>query len=292
MQLALSNSVNTPDYCPESRYATKYANFNGSDSKALVNDLGRLPSLLAGGTGTIGDNVSFAMWVKATWSIPDSPADAVVNAIPFFMLGSDTDVHESFRCYYMIEDGSANNKNDLIIEIRTTSPGNARQVDIARLSSNTSITGSTSSAHSAMWRSGNTNINTNADGFVHVAFTRGTGEWSIYWNGQSMSLIDNDSGSLNTSTSEYDSFSLGFFEYSNLYGQLGMRDFAIWNSELSATEVGKLYNFGVITDYTDLIATEPLLHYPLQADGNDVIGRIASGTTLNFTLSNVTFEDI
>jgi hypothetical protein len=291
MQLGLSNSITTPEYC-ESAYATKYASFNGSDSKALCNDLGRLPGILAGGTGTIGDNVSFAMWVKATWSIPDSPADAVVNTIPIFMLGSDTDVHEAFRCYYMIEDGSATNKNDLVIEVRTTSPGNARQVDIARLNSNNSITGSDSGSHSDMWSSHNGDIETNADGFVHIAFTRGTGEWSIYWNGQAMTLLDNDSGSLNTSTSEYDSFSIGFWEYSNLFGQLGVRDFALWSSELSSSDVELLNNSGVMADYRTLINTSPLLYYPLQEDGNDVALNISSGTTNNFTLSNVTFTDI
>ena len=292
MQLALSNSITTPEYCEDALWATKFASFNGSDSKALCNDLGRLPSILAGGTGTIGDNVSFAMWVKATWSIPDSPADAVVNTIPIFLLGSDTDVHEAFRCYYMIEDGSATNKNDLIIEIRTTSPSNARQVDIARLNNNNSITGSDSGNHSDMWSSHNGDIETNADGFVHLAFTRGTGEWRIYWNGQEMSLLDNDAGSLNTSTSEYDSFSIGFWEYSNLFGQLGVRDFAIWNSELSSSDVENLNNSGVMADYRTLINTNPLLYYPLQEDGQDVIGSIASGSTNNFTLTNVTFTDI
>ena len=292
MQLALSNSITTPEYCEDALWATKFASFNGSDSKALCNDLGRLPSLLAGGTGTIGDNVSFAMWVKATWSIPDSPADTAVNHIPIFMLGSDTDVHESFRAYYMIEDGSATNKNDLIIEVRTTSPGNARQVDIARLNSNLSITGSQSNLHSKMWSSHNSNIITNADGFVHIAFTRGTGEWSIYWNGQSMSLLDNDSGSLNTSVSEYDSFSLGFWEYSSLFAQIGIRDFALWSSELSSSDVELLNNSGVMADYRTLISTSPLLYYPLQEDGNDVMQNLLFLSTNNFTLSNVTFDDI
>ena len=289
MQLALSNSITTPEYC-ESAYATKYASFNGTDSKALTNSLNRLPSILASGTGTIGDNVTIAMWVKATWEIPDSPADADPNVIPIFMLGSDTDVHESFRCYYFVEDGSATNKNDLVIEIRSTAPGNAKNVEFMRLHSNSSLTGSTSSAHSNMWRDGNTNINTNADGFVHLAFTRGTGDWSVYWNGQAAgTLIDSDSGTLASTVGDYDSFSLGYWEYSDLYGKLGMRDFAIWDTELVAGKIELLYNSGTIADYSTLIAETPEVYYPLEEDGNNVA---SGGLPVNFTLSNVTFDNI
>ena len=289
MQLALSNSITTPEYC-ESAYATKYASFNGTDSKALTNSLNRLPDLLKASTGTIGDNVTIAMWVKATWEIPDSPADADPNVIPIFMLGSDTDVHESFRCYYFIEDSSATNKNDLVIEIRSTAPGNARNIEFMRLHSNSSLTGSTSATHSNMWRAGNSNINTNADGFVHIAFTRGTGDWSVYWNGIAAgTTIDSDSGTLASSSTEYDSFSLGYWEYSDFFGKLGMRDFAIWTEELSAGNIELLYNSGVIADYQTLINTTPQVYYPLQEDGNN----IAQGLLpINFTLSNVTFDNI
>ena len=289
MQLSLSNSITTPEYC-ESAYATKYASFNGTNSKAVTNSLNRVPSLLAAGTGTIGDNVTIAMWVKATWEVPDSPADADPNVIPLFMLGSGTDVHESFRCYYFIEDSSANNKNDLVIEIRSTAPSNARNIEFMRLHSNSSLTGSTSSAHSAMWRAGNSNINTNADGFVHIAFTRGTGDWSVYWNGQAAgTTIDSDTGVLASTIGDYDSFSLGYWEYSDFYGKLGMRDFAIWSSELSSGNIETLYNSGVMADYQTLISSNPLVYYPLQADGNNV----ASGALpVNFTLTNVTFDNI
>ena len=289
MQLSLSNSITTPEYC-ESAYATKYASFNGTNSKAVTNSLNRVPSLLAAGTGTIGDNVTIAMWVKATWEVPDSPADADPNVIPLFMLGSGTDVHESFRCYYFIEDSSANNKNDLVIEIRSTAPSNARNIEFMRLHSNSSLTGSTSSAHSAMWRAGNSNINTNADGFVHIAFTRGTGDWSVYWNGQAAgTLIDSDTGVLASTIGDYDSFSLGYWEYSDFFGKLGMRDFAIYAAELSSSDIESLYNSGVMADYTTLISSNPLVYYPLQEDGNNV----ASGLLpVNFTLSNVTFDNI
>ena len=289
MQLSLSNSITTPEYC-ESAYATKYASFNGTDSKGVTNSLNRLPSNLAGGTGTIGDNVTIAMWVKATWEIPDSPADADPNFIPIFMLGSDTDVHESFRCYYMVEDSSATNKNDLAIEIRSTAPSNAKNIEFMRLHSNSSLTGSSSSAHANMWRSGNSNINTNADGFVHLAFTRGTGDWAVYWNGVAAgTLIDYDSGTLASTTGDYDSFSIGFWEYSGLFGKLGMRDFAIWSEELSAGKIELLYNSGIIADYSTLLTEQPEVYYPLEEDGNNVA---QSALPVNFTLSNVTFDNI
>ena len=289
MQLSLSNSITTPEYC-ESAYATKYASFNGTNSKAVTNSLNRLPDLLASSTGTIGDNVTIAMWVKATWEIPDSPADADPNVIPIFMLGSGNDVHESFRCYYFIEDSSANNKNDLVIEIRSSTPSNARNIEFMRLHSNSSLTGSTSSAHTQMWRAGNSNINTNADGFVHIAFTRGTGDWKVFWNGQSAgTLIDSDSGTLASTSGDYDSFSLGYWEYSDFFGKLGMRDFAIYNTQLADSKIETLYNSGVMADYSTLLSDDPTVYYPLQEDGNNV----AFGSLpINFTLSNVTFDNI
>tara|TARA_R110002020_G_scaffold70653_2_gene183303 strand:+ start:705 stop:1577 length:873 start_codon:yes stop_codon:yes gene_type:complete len=290
MQLNLSNSITTPDYCVDT-WATKFASFNGTSSKAITNDLGRLPDQLASGTGTIGDNITIIMWVKATWEVPDSPADSSTNSIPIFYLGSDTDVHESIRCYYMIEDSSANNKNDLFIEVRTSSPSNLKQIEFMRLhfNSNPSITGSTSSDHADMWRSGNTNINTNADGFVQLAFTRTTGDWTIYWNGQTGTLGDLDAGTLASTINDYDSFSLGFWEYADFYGKLGMRDFAIYREELSAVEIDSLYNNGVMADYTTLIASSPHIYYPLEEDGDNAS---LSGPPVNLTLSNVTFESI
>ncbi len=289
MQLALSNSITTSDYC-ETAYATQYASFNGTSSRAITNSLGRLPTLISG-TGTTGDNVSIVMWVKATWEIPDSPADSSTNVIPIFYLGSDTDVHEAIRCFYSIEDSSANNKNDLFIEVRTSDPSNLKQVEFGRLhfSTNPNITGSTSADHANMWRSGNTNINTNADGFVQLAFVRGTGDWSIYWNGQALTTGDLDAGTLASTVGNYDSFSLGYWQYADVYGKLGIRDFAIWNTELSAGKVELLYNNGIMADYTTLINDNPTVYYPLEEDGNDVS---SNALGVNFNLSNVTFDNL
>jgi len=273
------------------RYATRFASFNGSSSKALAAP-GRLPPVLAG-SGTLGENITFSMWIKATWTIPASPPDAVVNTIPFFMLGNDSDVHESFRMYYMIEDGSANNKNDLVMELRSTTGANARQNEIMRLSAsgspnNATITGSSAADHEKMWDSDNSAITTNSDGFVHIICSRGTLDWKIFWNGQECEIIDNDSGSLNTDVSLFDSFSIGYWEYSDTYGQLGVRDFAIYNSQLSGSDVTALYNGGVLADHRNLIVPQPIVYYPFEEDGNDVM--LSTGP--NFTLTNVTFEDI
>jgi hypothetical protein len=272
-------------------WATQFANFNGTDAKALA-EPGRLPSVLAG-SGTIGDNVTFSMWIKATWNIPVSPADAVVNNIPIFMLGSDTDVHEGFRMYYMIEDGSANNKNDIVIELRSSNPSNTRQNEIMRLSAtglpnNSVITGSDSSAHDDMWDNDNTKIKDNAEGFVHIVCSRTTGDWSVFWNSQECEVIENDSGSLNQDVSEYDSFSIGYWQYSDSFGQLGVRDFAVYNSQLSSSDVTALYNDGKLEDHRNLITPQPIVYYPFQEDGNDII----TSTGPNLTLSNVTFESI
>ena len=272
-------------------WATQFANFNGTDAKALA-DAHRLPTALAG-AGTIGDNVTFSMWIKATWNIPVSPSDAVVNNIPIFMLGSDTDVHEAFRMYYMIEDGSANNKNDIVIELRSSNPSNARQNEIMRLSdsntpNNSLITGSDSTSHADMWDNDNTDIKTNADGFVHIVCSRATGDWSVFWNGNACEVIENDSGSLNQDVSEYDSFSIGYWEYADSFGKLGMRDFAIYNSQLSNSDVAALYNEGKIDDHRDLITPQPTVYYPFQEDGNDIMVSVGP----NLTLTNVTFESL
>ena len=270
-------------------YATRFASFNGSSSKALAAP-GRLPAVLAG-SGTLGENITFSMWIKATWTIPASPEDAVVNNIPFFMLGSDTDVHEGFRMYYMIEDGSANDKNDVIIELRSSTPGNSRQNELLRLhdgGSNATITGSSAADHDKMWDSDNSAITTNNDGFVHIVCSRSTSDWSMFWNGNQCTVLTNDSGSLNTDASEFDSFSIGYWEYADAYGQLGVRDFAIYNSQLSGSDVTALYNGGVLADHRNLITPQPIVYYPFEEDGNDVI----TSTGPNLTLTNVTFESL
>ena len=46
-------------------YATRFASFNGTSSKALASP-GRLPFELAG-SGTLGENITFSMWIKATF---------------------------------------------------------------------------------------------------------------------------------------------------------------------------------------------------------------------------------
>tara|TARA_R100001510_G_scaffold9040_1_gene6947 strand:- start:849 stop:1478 length:630 start_codon:yes stop_codon:yes gene_type:complete len=209
------------------------------------------------------------------------------------MLGSDTDVHESFRMYYMIEDGSANNKNDVVMELRSSNPGNSRQNEIMRLSAsgspnNSTITGSSTADHEKMWDSDNPSITTNNDGFVHIICSRGTLDWKIFWNGNECEVIDNDSGSLNTDINEFDSFSIGYWEYADAYGQLGVRDFAIYNSQLSGSDVTALYNGGVLADHRGLITPQPIVYYPFEEDGNDVI--VSTGP--NLTLTDVTFENI
>jgi len=272
-------------------WATQFASFNGTSSKAL-SDAGRLPGVLQG-SGTLGEDITFSMWVKATWNIPVSPSDASVNTIPIFMLGSDTDVHESFRMYYMVEDGSATNKNDLVMELRSTSPSNTRQVDFVRLSAsnspnNSQITGSASVDHVDMWDNDNQSIKTNAEGFVHLVCSRSNSDWKIFWNGTTCEVTDNDSGSLNTDSSQFDSFSIGYWEYSDFYGKLGIRDFAIYDSELDEADILALYNSGKFEDHRDLITRQPIVYYPFEENGKDVI--ISTGP--DFTLSNVTFESI
>ena len=88
---------------------------------------------------------------------------------------------------------------------------------------------------------------------------------------------------------DYDSFSLGYWEYSDFFGKLGMRDFAIYNTQLADSKIETLYNSGVMADYSTLLSDDPTVYYPLQEDGNNV----AFGSLpINFTLSNVTFDNI
>ena len=270
----------------QSVWATRFASFNGTSSKALVSP-GALVSTLKGG-GDIGDNVSFSMWIKATWTIPASPTNSAIDFIPFWYLGSNTDVHESMRMFYSIESGSTN-KNDVNIDLRSTAPSNVRQNDTMRLhdGDNAAQTGSAGSSHVQMWDSDNTNITTNNEGFVHLVVTRGTGDWKIYWNGVvAASIIDNDSGSLNQDDSEYDSFSVGYWEYADSYALMGIRDYAVYASELSAGNVRLLYNEGKFDDHRGLITPQPVAYYPLESDGVDVISGV------DFSLTNVTFSEL
>ena len=68
-----------------------------------------------------------------------------------------------------------------------------------------------------------------------------------------------------------------------------MRDFAIWSEELIAGKIELLYNSGIIADYSTLLTEQPEVYYPLEEDGNNVA---QSALPVNFTLSNVTFDNI
>lgn len=285
--LGLGNSITSSSSISETAYpgATKFASFNGTSSKAVVADPSALVSSLKAAGGEIGQNITYSMWIKATWEIPNSPADSETDVVPFWFLGNDSDVHEGMRSYYSIE-VSGVDKNQLFVDLRSTAPSNrkySRYVILHSSGTNQTATGSTAQTHEAMWRSGNTNINTNSDGFVHIAVSRSTAGWKIYWNGTSLGVSDNGSDTITQDDSLYNSFSLGHWEYANSFAKMGMRDFAIYGSQLTDGNISTLYHSGTIADVRTLLTEQPQVYYPLEADGADMING------LNMTLTNVTF---
>ena len=143
---------------------------------------------------------------------------------------------------------------------------------------------------SGWWHNSNKG-NVNSQSFVHLAFTRASGEWSIYWNGQVLgSSIDVDSGVLDFNEGNVNEFWLGRSFTNQEYFKMGYRDIAYFNAELSASEVAELYNSGTLFDVRTHSQADNLgLYWPCE-DVEEFSGAGASARLE--LLGNVTFKTL
>ena len=267
-------------------WATQFLSFDGSNDKAQLTLNESIRTQLSGtndSTDDIHNNITISMWVKPTWQFDESGA----NFIGLFILGDDSTVHEGIRLFYQFENGAGTFQNRLWGEARSDAGSNLKQTDYATLSDNNSITGTgTGSADSVLWDVNNVG-NTNDNGLVNLVWTRGTGDWDIYWNGNAMTMVDGGNDTLSTDESQYDILELGTFSYQSSFHKYGVRDLAIFNRNLDATQIAELYNSGKFFDVRKHSAAEFLVYYcPLETDGTELI----AGNDL--TITGATFTSL
>jgi len=172
-----------PDPCVENLYGVC---FDGVSSYA-VNNAGILgPDPSSGSTRK--------MWVSL-WVKDMSNAAADVGESIFSQGISGNTSNDWFRMTYRPQASGGAPRNQIELEWRANGTTNRAREFYRLYSSNSSITGAGSDTD--YWIDGNTNINTNADGFVHLLWimdlpkvggtiNTGTTDFNLYWNGQLM----------------------------------------------------------------------------------------------------------
>jgi hypothetical protein len=255
----------------------KFLAFDGVDDKAEFNVDSDFIASVAG-EGNIGANIAFSFWIKPSWSTSGGFAPRRVN---FFYLGAPSDNHESVQGYYQLTNSSGTAQNRLWSELRATTTSNTRDNDLSQLYSNNDITGvGTGTTNS--W----TSTNPSGGAWVHIVMTRATGNWTQYWNGQALDMIDSDSGTLNTDNSIARKLVLGNKPTDNGFHKYGVRDFAIFNKQLDSTAASTLYNSGTFFDVRKSGISNLGVYYPFDENVKDVVGGH------NLTLTGGTFTDL
>ena len=288
---------------------TKFLNLPGGNGdfarvQNFSNFLGRISGA---GTDDIADTITLSFWVKPLWVMGNVGTNQHVEsnpglggsgnknnnvALPVF--GNTTTEKDRIRVVYIIDTSTGSDRNRIMIQAMDASNNQERDETFLH-DANNSITGlgsglTNTGVSSGWWHNGNKG-NTNSDDFVHLAFTRSSGNWNIYWNGQALgSMIDADSGSLGFDEGNVDEFWLGKSFANQDHFKMGYRDIAYFNAELSASEVAALYNSGNLFDVrTHSQAANLGLYWPCQ----DVQELSGAGAAANLDLQgNCSFEDI
>ena len=113
--------------------------------------------------------------------------------------------------------------------------------------------------------------------------TRATGNSTQYWNGQALTMADNDSGTLNTDNSIARIMRFGGHNPSSGFSQYGIRDFAVFTKELNSTHASTLYNSGTFFDVRTSGIGNLGVYYPFNENVRDIVGGH------NLTLTGGTF---
>jgi len=282
--------------------ATKFLDLPGASGDfARVQSFSSFLGRISGSGGSdIADTLTISFWIKPTWTMAASGSNqhvtssgANANNVQLFVFGNTTTEKDRVRVVYMVDTGASHDRNRIMIQ--AMDPSNNQEREESPLHSNDSVTevGSTlttSGITSGWWHKDNQG-SVNSDGFVHLAFTRAAGDWSIYWNGTAMGgMIDADSGTLGFTESNVDEMWLGRDFATQDDFKMGHRDIAIFNAELNATQVAELYNSGNLFDVrTHSQAANLGLYWPCE-DAQEFSG---AGASANLDLQgNTTFSSI
>ena len=240
-----------------------------------VNDFSAIVNKVSGtGSADIGDNITISFWVSPLWNIGtvDGTANSVVEGgtkdhVPIFSMGAvDSSTHR-VTCYYHVRSGSSKRNRITIL----TQGTNGNQYEQQSLHDDNTIVGCGTS-DSNFWEVDNKG-NVNSEGFTHLAMTRASGSanWVLYWNGTDINVnvsagSDHDPDPVE---SEFTDMVLGtqvhYTDDPRAMAPMKLRDLAIYNSALSASNCAELYNSGnfydIRTSSTAAVAA-PAVYYP------------------------------
>ena len=262
-----------------------------------------MQDLLTGDGVEFGDNISFSFWIKPTWGHTGSNSSCTWTSgfgtvMPLLQInGAGTgSLDGSDRAILMyINSSSSGFRNRFTAWV---DDGDDRSGTQRALHNASSVTGTGSGSTTvSLWDEANPG-NVNSEGYVHLVVTRSTGgnSWKAYWNGSifmgtgatgsypNISVDQGDGdveiaadnidflgiGTYRAKTSSYDS---GNTPYNYGLASFRIRDFAIFNSELSAGHVNVLYNSG---NFSDVRVTSsgllPVMYYPLNHNLAEYMG--------------------
>ena len=260
-----------------------FLSFDGTDDKAELTVDTPFVSSVTGGSGNIGDNIGFSFWIKPTWDSSGTLGTTgfAPRNIRLFYLGAPADNHESIQGFYQLTNSSGVTQNRLWTEMRSTA-SNTRDSDYSVLHSNNGITG-TGTGTGDHWKTDNPA----GEGWVHIVMTRATGNSTQYWNGQALTMADNDSGTLSTDNSIGRVMRFGGHNPSSAFSKYGIRDFAIFSKQLDSDDATTLYNSGTFIDVRRTGVTDLAVYYPFNKNVQDIAGKAH-----NLTLTGGTFTNL
>ena len=301
--LGLGSSLVTPSVISDLEWkATKYLYLPGAAGDfARVQNFGNFLNRISdSGDDDVADTITISFWVTPIWVMGHVSANQHVtsssgtqNTVPLPVFGNTSTEKDRIRILYHIDTGGGSDKNRIVVQAQD--PSNNREADEAFIhDTNNSITGVGSSLTSigitsGWWHNSNKG-NVNGDDFVHLCFTRDSGDWTIYWNGSALGgVIDLDSGTLDFGEDNVDEFWLGKSFLNQDCFKMGYRDIAYFNSTLNASEVEQLYNSGTFFDVRTHSKADDLgLYWPCQ-DAQEFSG---AGSSADLDLrGNSSFKD-
>ena len=303
--LGLGSSLSTPSVVSGLEWsATKYLYLPGAtgDFARVQGFSSFLNRISDSGSDDIADTITISFWVTPIWVMGNVGTNQHVttdggtaNAVWFPVFGNTDTEKDRIRIYYHIDTSSGTDKNRLVVQAVDAS-GNKEMDEAFIHSTNNSATGVGSSLTSAVgsgsgWWNVSNKGNVNGSDFVHLCFTRNSGDWTIYWNGNALgSSVDADSGTLSFDESNVDEFWIGKSFVNQSYIKMGYRDIAYFNSTLNASEVDHLYNSGTFFDVRTHSKADDLgLYWPCQ-DEQEFSG---AGSSANLDLQgNSQFSDL
>ena len=277
-----------------------------------LTELGSLPNksiqdLLTTAGSDFGDKIGFSMWIKPTWSHSGTHTNGNYSTgltfLPLFQMNTSNPIggDRSILAYINLRSGSSfRNRLTVWVDGGDDRAGSQRAMHDVN---STTGTGSSNSNINSLWDEANPG-NTNSEGYVHLVFTRGeqTGgaAWDVYWNGTSLNMnIDIGTGDddpqftddtvnflgIGTYRAKTSSYNSGANSYNFSLTSMRIRDFAVFNTEISSGHVNILYNSGNFGDVREISSSAlPTLYYPLN---HNMLDYMKNGVDLSGDVSFV-----